>query len=374
VKAEKLDLSKKPDPVPRIIQPRSPAYNIAVGVYIAPLEKRLYKDIARVFGSRTVMKGLNAEQVAADLRRKWESIPNPVAVGLDLRRMDQHVSPAALKWEHRVYDCYYHSNELRRLLTRQLVTRGVARCRNGIMQYYIHGRRCSGDMNTGLGNCLLMCGAVKSCMEDLGITRFELANNGDDCVLILSKEDVIRLAGLPGFFSSIGFPVEVEEPVEVFEHIVFCQAQPVFDGERWIMVRDPRLCLDKDAVTIKSFDSERGWNTLRNSVGQCGTALAGDIPVFCEFYRALQRGAGTRVDKDTVETGFKILARGLDRRHREVTDQCRGSFFRAFNISPDEQLALEEHYRSIVPVWKMPGVGGMVGVDGLLAPTIGCVR
>lgn len=41
VKAEKVNFSAKPDPAPRVIQPRSPRYNACVGRYLKPLEKAL---------------------------------------------------------------------------------------------------------------------------------------------------------------------------------------------------------------------------------------------------------------------------------------------------------------------------------------------
>jgi hypothetical protein len=61
VKAEKINVSKKPDPCPRLIQPRSPRYNVEVGVYLKPLERLVYRAIAKVWGGQTVLK-LNAEE------------------------------------------------------------------------------------------------------------------------------------------------------------------------------------------------------------------------------------------------------------------------------------------------------------------------
>jgi hypothetical protein len=365
VKAEKLNLTKKPDPAPRVIQPRAPTYNICVGRYFAPLEKVIYKLVAEIFGNVTIFKGLNALDRGALMHKKWARVPNRVGISFDANRFDQHVSVSMLRWEHAVYDLFYRSRSFRRLLRRQLETKGVGRCWDGIFYYLVYGRRSSGDMNTSLGNCLIMCAMVYSFMNPevgtppWGMDEWELCNDGDDCILFLPARYASDfMARFPGFCRSLGFPITLEEPVSELEHVEFCQARPVFDGERWCMVRNPKVCLDKDDCSLKPVRTEAEWNTLRNSVGECGLALAGHMPIFSEYYAALRRGAGSRVDKDNVETGFKMLARGMNMKEVPVSDDARISFFRAFDISPDEQLAVEAYYRGCRPQWREPWKDG----------------
>jgi hypothetical protein len=57
VKAEKFNMSKKRDPAPRVIQPRSPRFNLEVGRYLKRMEKKIYESIAKIHGGHTVMKG-----------------------------------------------------------------------------------------------------------------------------------------------------------------------------------------------------------------------------------------------------------------------------------------------------------------------------
>jgi hypothetical protein len=164
VKYEKTDRTSKKDPVPRIISPRNPKFNLRIGRYIRPLEKRLFKSLGRLFGHKTVIKGLNAIQSARVLREKWDMFRNPVAVGLDASRFDQHVSHDALLWEHGVYlDCFKepkHFKRLARLLKYQEVNRCFGETPDGDVNYTIKGTRMSGDMNTSLGNCVLMCSMI----------------------------------------------------------------------------------------------------------------------------------------------------------------------------------------------------------------------
>ena len=65
VKFEKICFTKKPDPAPRLISPRSPVYNIALGRYTRAAEEGIYEACAHLWGyeggEQVVMKGLNEE-------------------------------------------------------------------------------------------------------------------------------------------------------------------------------------------------------------------------------------------------------------------------------------------------------------------------
>jgi hypothetical protein len=343
VKFEKLNFTEKPDAVPRVIQPRTPLYNLALGLYLKRAESDIVSSVAEVYGEATISKGLNCFEVGELVAHKWNSFVDPVAVGLDATRFDQHVSPAILRWEHNVYKRMYgNDSELSRLLSWQLENIGFVRCADGEIRYKVNGCRMSGDMNTGMGNCLIMTAMVYSYLQEVGL-QAKLINNGDDCVLFLSRGDLHKLQALPAWFANMGFPMEVEKPVYVLEKVVFCQTQPVFDGKEWRMVRDPHLCLSKDRYIMKSDKCH--VDDLRYSIGRCGMALAGDLPVYCTFYKSMTR-IGKPTDLDF--SGFTILATGLDPRDSEVTDQARVSFWKAFDIMPDMQLAMESQYAEVV--------------------------
>lgn len=365
VKVEKENLTKKPNPCPRIISPRSPAYNICVGVFVAPLEKVLYEDIGQVFGHRVVAKGLNALDRGQLMAELWELIVDPVGVGGDAHRLDQHMHQSALRHGHKQYNRYFHSRKLMRLLGHQLVNSAVGYCYDGVVKFKCFGRRASGEMDTSLGNTLTMVEMAYSALSSLGFVpakrcsrgdprAYALIDDGDDFVIFLARTSIPRLEGIEDWFRAAGFPVAMEEPVYELEHVAFCQTQPVFDGLRWTMVRDPRVCIDKDVMSLKPCRTEAEWNTLRNTVGLSGLALAGHMPIFSEFYEALRRGAGTRVDKDSTVTGFKMLARGMNMSKVPVTPAARASFFRAFDITPDAQVAIEQFYREMQPKWRVP--------------------
>lgn len=346
VKAEKVNFSKKPDPAPRVIQPRTPRYNSEVGCYVKQLEKRLYRGIAKVFGETTVLKGYNAADSGRLMREKWEKYHRPVAVGLDASRFDQHVSEDALRWEHSVYEaCFYSPDrrKLRNLLRWQIDNRGCARASDGHIKYRVRGCRMSGDMNTALGNCLLMSGMVWAYLREIGI-RASLANNGDDCVVIMEQKDLARFTqGLTTWFVEMGFTMKVEPPVTVFEQIEFCQTHPIWVDGGYLMCRDGLTAMAKDCHSVLPLKEGRvalGWAT---AIGECGLSLCGGIPIFQAFYqRLIQAGEGVHMGAHpALESGFARLSAGMQRRVRLVSDATRVSFWEAFGILPSQQVRLE---------------------------------
>lgn len=345
VKAEKINLTSKPDPAPRVIQPRDPRYNIRVGQYLRPLEKPMFRAIAGLWGGQTVLK-CNYGQQAQALREMWEQFDRPVAVGLDASRFDQHVSVDALRYEHSFYLRAFgaaHRHELAMLLDWQVRNRGVAYFADGRVTYEVDGCRMSGDINTSLGNCLLMCCMVWAFCQEVGV-RARLANNGDDCVVIMSQRDLARFsAGVNDWFLRRGFTMVVEEPVYDFERIVFCQTSPVWTPSGWVMVRDPRVSVGKDFVSL--LDLERGLGAYLGAVGQCGLASAGGLPVFNAMYSQMAAaGSHSKLALNRAfACGLAAGSVGMSRGEQRVHPYTRYSFWLAFGILPDEQEALEAY-------------------------------
>jgi hypothetical protein len=363
IKAEKLNVTAKSDPDPRVIQPRNPRFNYAVGRYIKPAEKMLYKAINRLFdnGVPTVMKGLNADQRGDAFARAWKLFANPVAVGLDVVRFDQHVSRALLEFEHSIYmRIYQEDRELAKYLNMQLRNKGFVRCSDGYIRYRVEGSRMSGDMNTSLGNVLLMCLMVYAYM---GTKQFpyHLLNDGDDCVLIFDKANLHQIDDLSDWFLQLGFRLTIERPVYELEQIDFCQSRPIeVNPGVWRLVRDPRVTLSKDLAIVKPVQDEATWNRYRHAVGQCGLALAGDIPVLNHYYHSLQKGAvlskrqRRRMESRGPETGMEYLAVGMHPKFSEPSTCARVSFAKAFDIWPDLQVEMEGKYQNLDAIYEQP--------------------
>lgn len=356
VKGEFVNLDAKGDPAPRIIQPRSPKYNAAVGRFIQPLERRVYRAIKAVFGDHTVMKGFNALEVGAIAARKFGKFKKPVCVGLDASRFDQHVSEQALRWEHSIYlnaTPVAYRKELAGLLEWQIDNVGTAYLPEATVKYKVRGCRMSGDMNTALGNCLLMCAMVWTYARSKGIT-VELMNNGDDCQVIMEKENLPTFSdGLKEWFLELGFTMKVEEPREVLEQMEFCQTRPVCVDGTWVMCRNPSVAISKDTTwkTPTSSEQPDHYREWMAGVGECGLSLSGGMPIMQEFYASLIRNglssAKNRGGPKDVASGFAAMARGMSRAYQPVAATTRYSFWLAWGIVPDSQEAAEHRYRNM---------------------------
>lgn len=363
IKFEKTDRTTKADPVPRVISPRNPKYNLRLGRFLKPLEERVFKSLGKLFGHRTVMKGMDVAQVAKVMKEKWDMFSDPVAVGLDASRFDQHVSVDALKWEHSIYrDCFKRKGDkekLQRYLDLQLNNHCTGYAEDGKLEYTTEGTRMSGDMNTSLGNCVLMCSMIHAYLAHVGV-KGQLANNGDDCVVFMERRDLAKFSEQCfAWFLDMGFNMAIEPAVDEFENIEFCQCKPVTDGTLWRMCRNPRTAIAKDAVLLHSNVSENFFRLWLDAVGQGGLSIAGGMPIFQSFYQMCVRNGITQYRSKVSGQGLRVslghsnellpwFMREMDlkgnERARPITATCRASFWQAYGVTPDEQIALESYY------------------------------
>jgi hypothetical protein len=203
----------------------------------------------------------------------------------------------------------------------------------------------SGDINTSLGNCLIMCGLVWQYLDELGI-KGRLANNGDDCIVVFSRRHLSRfMFSLEAWFLKFGFTMKVEPPALYFEAIEFCQTHPVWTPDGWVMVRDPRTAIAKDLVSLQPLDTSLA--AYLGAVGECGLAATGGIPVFQEFYKSmLVAGKPSKLaEVSHMLGGLRFLAAGMKRVYGDIHPKTRASFEAAFGLLPDEQVHLETWLR-----------------------------
>jgi len=301
------------------------------------------------------MKGKNAEEVGRVIYAKWHRFASPVAVGLDASRFDQHVSEDGLRWEHSVYNEIYNDTELRSLLTAQLCNDCTGVFDDGIIKYKVRGKRQSGDMNTSLGNVLLMTAMLHRYITEKALDS-EVINNGDDSVVIMEERDLLRFqTGLTPWFVRYGFTMKVEAPVRILEHVEFCQARPVCVNGQYIMCRNPYIAPTKD-TTCKRPDFHKGRDLgWLAGVGLCGMSISSGMPVMQEFYYKCLSTAKPRVVFGQNDTGLEWAAKGLKPGvYREVAPSTRISFWEAWGLCPDEQRIIEAKYRTAQLLFDAP--------------------
>nr|CAR85737.2 RNA-dependent RNA polymerase [Tobacco bushy top virus] len=355
VKAEKINFTAKPDPAPRVIQPRDPRFNACFAKYTKPLEPLLYKQLGKLYQFPCIAKGFNAVETGEIIAKKWKCFGDPVCVGLDASRFDQHVSCDALRFTHSIYKRFVKGREVNKLLSWMYRNHALGSAKDGFVKYEVEGCRMSGDMDTALGNCVLMVMMTRQLCKNLSIPH-ELMNNGDDCIVIFDRRHLTTFRNaVEPFFQELGFTMKVEEPVYHLERVDFCQTRPVYDGKKWRMVRHISS-IAKDCCSVIDWEQLPAW---WNAIGECGIAVAGGIPIHNSFLRWLLRSGESNPDLlkhgAWKNEGLAWYRMGMDLSHeRHVSDEARASFHTAFGIEPSMQVALEQIYDSL----PAPTIGG----------------
>jgi len=261
------------------------------------------------------------------------------------------------------------------LLRWQLDNRGVST--RGI-RYKTRGKRMSGDMNTALGNCLLMITMVSCIMKGM---KYDILDDGDDCLLIIEKElEPWCQENLYEAFLEFGMEIKLENIAYDIENVEWCQAHPVeYAPGKYKFVRDPIKVLSNGLGGVKYLDSERARLKLAMTTGMGEMVLNLGIPVLQSYAMAVTRNAQgerpglakrvhryanskrrarDRMDHIDLQASdpmyFRIRRELRAMGHRQlvrldpqpITDGARMSFYKAFGIAPWEQLQMEKFFDS----------------------------
>lgn len=352
-------------PVPRLINPRSPRFNTKLGAYTIACEHTIYSNIGQLFGKPCIAKGMNMDARATTLREMWDDMSDPVCVGMDASRFDQHTGALPLRFEHEVLKTHFPGDHtLGWLLNAQLRNVMYGRTLDGEIRAELLDMRMSGDMNTALGNCVITSALLWMRIRELGIHAYALVD-GDDSVLIMERRDYARyFDGASEWFLNYGYNMVIENPVDHFEQICFCQTQPIMVGDGWRMVRDPRKALNNDYAGHQKCANPEYVKNLFHAIGSAGLSLCSGVPVMQEFYlMGLRLGHFTAKRKTMIEMqlqGWHHLAKlHGTKKASPVTDASRMSFWIAFGIPPHDQVSLEEHLKSMqftFSVQQAPGI------------------
>lgn len=356
VKLEKKNADKV-EPDPRAIQYRRPEFCVDLARYLKPIEAIVYpmRGKGKWFPrTRLIAKGLSQQQRAMLLFAKWRTFDDPVAIVVDATRFDQHVGPKLLRVEHLFYTLLIPDSHLQQLLSWQLVNRGKT-TRN--IRYRCRGRRMSGDMNTAIGNCILMILMVADFMQG---RRYDLLDDGDDCLIIVERSNVQwLLASITPWFEGFGMKLKVECTTDSFPAIKFCQSHPVERSKGvWTFVRDYRKIFSTALSGTKWNTSDKGRRRLLKTIGLCEKALAFGIPVLQAFSEMLIRSAGTETmvkldQRDSLYYRVKYEYRAMgvplysEVASTEPSATSRESFAIAFGMEPSDQVELENRLASI---------------------------
>jgi len=355
IKCEKIDPTVKVNPDPRPVQFRNAKYCVVLAAYLKPIERHLYRlklhhrNMPRV---RVIAKGLNQPERAQLLVRKLSYFKNPIILSLDMSRFDQHVDVALLRVEHGVYKHCNSDPLLAQILDWQCINK--VKTSTGI-RYTTLGKRMSGDMNTALGNCIIMISMTVGVMTQLNVF-FDILDDGDDCLLIVEKENVAMVKSkLPDMFLHCGHELKIENETSNIYEVAFCQSKPIETHLGLKFVRDP-IKVMSCCLVGRRWTTAPKWLRLAyvSGLGECELILNIGVPVLQSYALALLRnseGAQARYDTESGEW-LRALRESRLYKHLKmedgtydltITDDARRSFELAFGITINRQLQME-HY------------------------------
>lgn len=332
--------------VPRIISPRSAEFNLLLGRYLHPQEKVIFDSLRCLTGSvrPVIAKGMTYQEKATVIADNMAEYG--CCIGLDASRFDQCINAELLKAEHSLYTGIYNGDRtLRALLKCQFNNSGVGVCQDGMVTAKVGPMRCSGDVNTSLGNCIITALLATLCLRELGIVGTFFAD-GDDCLLFIHRAAIGRLAQLSSWYLRWGIRMKVEAPAFEPEQVEFCQGRPVLTGSGWTMARNWTKALNTDGYTYIPMTENQRLAHIR-SVGLCGLSMAAGIPILQPWYqRLVECGRTGKFDANALKgMGYqhRIQTRaGHLAKCQPITDEARVSFWAAFGVCPAQQLVIEK--------------------------------
>uniref|UniRef100_A0AAU7YFW8 RNA-directed RNA polymerase n=1 Tax=Juruaca virus TaxID=3229021 RepID=A0AAU7YFW8_9VIRU len=357
----KMEKVFDPEKDPRMIQARNPRFNYLLGNYLKPIEHIIYnmkgkRQLRKIFPpTRCIAKCLDLRTRAQLLKRKFESIPNAICYSLDASRFDAHVNPSLLNLEHSIYKyCYSNDRLLQQLLSCQLLNRGVTS--NGV-RYRCPGGRMSGDMNTALGNCLLMCIIVATCMRIMGFRagEWEMFCDGDDTLVIINaNRSQLFEQNFSNLFNRAGMNMKLENKSNKISGIKFCQGCVINTADGAKFVSDPDRTLSRALISTRHFQHPKSIGPLLRQIGLCELAIHCGVPILQEFALAMLRNAGNAQIHKIQPSGRLIKAKRELYAHGgkidplPITMDARLDFEEAFGIETWEQHQLEAELRGAV--------------------------
>lgn len=355
IKVERTNPAAKHDPDPRVIQFRKAPFCVMIARFLKPIERKYYHvSVDGVSGLRMIGKGLNLDQRADLTLRKWRRFARPVCVGIDASRFDQHCSKELLKVEHAVYTraTYFERDLLKRLLKEQLSNRVFAEGASWVTS----GRRMSGDMNTALGNCILMQLMCEDWLDRLGID-YELFIDGDDTLVFLDLDNLdALLSSASNAFLQYGHEIKIENIARELEQILWCQHRLVNVAGTWTYVADWKKALSVYTVNPK-FNEPKQQPRILGAVAAGGLHLNQGVPILQAYYSRLREFGNDSWDLTDLDW-LHYFAREDIRHHglKPVVDlppvdpTTRDSFHKAFGVDPATQALYEAEIARWSPV------------------------
>jgi len=291
---------------PRIIHVPDAVYALRLAFYLKNLEAFIYtwQSNETVSKGPVCVKGWSNFKKASVIKRYTELFSGPYTViSIDASAFDSHVRPEMLDLEHSVYTGVFEPGhdgksplaEFRKILGWQLARK--AKTSHGIT-YSMTGGRASGDMNTAVGNVVIMTLMVMAygrILREIDPTfKYDTLGDGDDVLVFMSvcHENLFK-AHLHRVFGIFGFKMRIDKVAHNLHDILFCQHNVVLLGPRMTphFVRDPLKTIRWSLATTRLADHKTRVSRVL-SIGLCLWSINVGVPVLEAYALAIIRICG----------------------------------------------------------------------------------
>jgi len=346
VKSEKVQDGSKD---PRMIQFRSARYSTAIAGYLKGIEHSVYNlrgDGKFLPRGRLIAKGCTPLQRGYWVQRYWTELVEPVQMALDCSRFDAHVNADTLSVEHLVYTLAIKDPWFANIIHWQTQNRVIAVDKTGqILRYRADGKRMSGDMNTALGNCVLMILFLQVAFKRMRIpcADYRVFDDGDDCALFVEAKHVpVVQVELPKIFLEFGQELRIESIVSDFHRVTLCGCRPIITDQGCLMLMDPRRLLGK----LSCCRAGGARPEYYHQVGECTLMTYPGIPVVSDAAAYLMRSGRRSRAPVSAAMQYKVdLAMTVKREVQQYTGNLAVELALAWDISVESQRYYHAIYK-----------------------------
>jgi hypothetical protein len=337
---------------PRAIIFRADEFVLALASFVKPIEGVL-KKLKLCCKYPIFMKGRNARQRGAIIHKKFSRFKNPQIFCADASAFDGSVRQYMLNGVQSVYQRSFHDPLLDQLHAWRRTQ--YIRSSHGVSAR-IEARRCSGDADTSCGNCIIMAAITIASLKIMGITQFELINDGDDTVIITEGRAINREA-FNRVMAKHGLKCDGQYVGNGMEATEFCRSRPVWVDGGWQLVNWPRRRLATFLASHRHYGSLKGGLRVMKAMAMSLAATDRGVPItsviasrVCELLKDVQVGKSDL--RDVSYSAYRLCGSWsnvstLIRQNIDVTPETRLSYQLAFGISVSKQLELEKYYSQL---------------------------
>jgi len=147
----------------------------------------------------------------------------------------------------------------------------------------------SGDMDTGLGNSIIMWTMLTQFLFTCSV-KGSILVNGDDSVVVIGRKDLHKVRNME-FFKKLGFNMKFEVAFTLHD-VEFCQARPLETDYGLTMARNPMRVMGRTSYRTKRVGKQL-HRAFINTLGLCERAASWGVPIASEMATAMIEAAST---------------------------------------------------------------------------------